>query len=76
MRAAFGVLRKDVGENLDRDMAPEPGVARPIDFTHAARAEERDDLYEPNRCPGAICCGGRQFEGAKAAARNVSASRS
>ena len=42
--APRGVLRKDVREKLDRDMPSEPGVVCPIDITHAARAEERDNF--------------------------------
>jgi hypothetical protein len=43
----FGVVRDVVGEDLDRDLAAEPGVARAIDLTHAAGAETAGDLEVP-----------------------------
>ena len=33
-------------QNFDRDRAIEARVARPIDFAHAARANERDDFID------------------------------
>ena len=33
-------------QNFDRDRAIEARVARPIDFAHAARANERDDFVD------------------------------
>ncbi len=38
------ILRERRRQNLDRDVAPEPRVARPVDLSHAARAERREDL--------------------------------
>jgi hypothetical protein len=35
-------------QNLDRDVAVEPGVARAIDLAHAAGAQERDDFVHSN----------------------------
>ena len=32
----FGIEAPLVGQDLERDLAPEPRVARPIDFPHAA----------------------------------------
>src|SRR6476620_9932391 len=34
-------------ENLDRDVASEAGVARTVDFAHAARADGGKDLVMP-----------------------------
>ena len=39
-------------QDLDRDVATEPRVARPIDFAHAARAKERDDLISAESSAG------------------------
>ena len=36
---ALGVARERRGQRLDRDVAPEPRVARAVDLAHAARAE-------------------------------------
>ena len=33
-----------VGQHLDRHVALEPRVPRPVDLAHPARAERRDDL--------------------------------
>jgi hypothetical protein len=41
---AFGVERERLGENLDGDLAIEPGVGRAIDLAHAAGAERGLDL--------------------------------
>ena len=45
------IARKDVREDLDRDVAAEFGVPRAIHVTHAARAEERQDLVHPDVAP-------------------------
>ena len=42
--AKLRVGRERRGEDLDRDGAIEPRVARAIDLAHAARADERDDF--------------------------------
>ena len=39
-----GIGRKMRGKNLDGDSAVEAGVARAIDFSHAASAEWREDF--------------------------------
>ena len=41
---AFGVVSNRCGQQLQRDVAPEPGIACAIDLAHAASAEQRDDL--------------------------------
>ena len=38
------VIRDGLGEDLDRNVAPEPRVACTLHLTHAAGAERRDDL--------------------------------
>ena len=43
-REPLAVGRERVGQDLDRDVAPEPRVARAIDLAHAAGTQERDDL--------------------------------
>ena len=47
-------------QNLDRDVAIEPRVARPVDFAHPARAERRHDLVRAEPCAGAIDISGRR----------------
>jgi hypothetical protein len=43
----------DLGkENLDRDLAAEPSVARPVDLAHAARPERGYDLVGSEARPG------------------------
>jgi hypothetical protein len=39
------------GRNLDRDQAIEPGIAPPIHFAHAPRADEGDDFVGTELCP-------------------------
>ena len=39
---AFRVQRKELGQDLDRDVAIELGIARAIDLAHAARTECAD----------------------------------
>ena len=46
------------GQDLDRDGAIEPRVARLVDLAHAARAERCDTRSGPRRVPGAITGGG------------------
>ena len=41
---AFRIAAERVGDDLDRDVAPQFRVARAIDFAHAASAQRRDDL--------------------------------
>ena len=41
---AIGVLRERRRQHLDRHLAPEPRVLRPVDLAHPARAERREDL--------------------------------
>ena len=41
---AVGVLREGRRQDLDRDLAPEPRVLRPVDLPHPARADRREDL--------------------------------
>ena len=43
-RQALGVGAVELGEDLQRDVAVELGVARPVDLAHAAGAERRLDL--------------------------------
>jgi hypothetical protein len=43
-RDAFRVARHLSGQDLDRDLATELGVARAIDLAHAALAESADDF--------------------------------
>src|SRR5207247_5879273 len=40
----LGIGRKELGQDLDGDVAPELRVARTIHFAHAARAERTDDF--------------------------------
>jgi hypothetical protein len=44
---AIGILRDGRRQDLEGDLASQPGVARPIDLTHPAGAERRQDLVRP-----------------------------
>jgi hypothetical protein len=46
-RATIGVGREDVRQNLDRHVASERRIARTVDVTHPACAEERADFVRP-----------------------------
>ncbi len=41
---SFRIAQEDRGENLDRDVAVQLRVARPVDVSHAAGPEQRYDL--------------------------------
>ena len=43
-REAVRIGREEVGQDLQRDVAIEPRIARAIHLAHAARADERDDF--------------------------------
>ena len=43
-RQAVAVRGEGVGQDLDRDVALQPGVARAIHLAHAACADSREDL--------------------------------
>ncbi len=44
----IGIGREALGQHLQRDVAIELAVARTIDLSHAAFAELRHDLIEPD----------------------------
>ena len=51
-REPIGIVGERVGQNLDRDLALQPRVARAIHLAHAACAEQRDDFVRPDAaCP-------------------------
>ena len=41
---AARIRRERLRDQLDRDVAPEPWIARAVDLAHAAGAEPADDL--------------------------------
>ena len=43
---AIGIGSERLRQDLDRDVAIEPRVARAIDLAHAAGAEQRDDFVD------------------------------
>ena len=43
-RERVRVLRQPLGQDLDRDRPAEPRVPRPVDLSHPARAQGRQDL--------------------------------
>jgi hypothetical protein len=43
-RQPVGVCGKQIGQDLDRDVALKPGVVRAIHFSHASGADSRNDL--------------------------------
>ena len=48
----IGVLGKAVGQELERDVAPEPAVARAEHRPHSSGADRRDDLVRTERRTG------------------------
>ena len=44
------IMSECFGQNFDRHIAPELGVMRLIDFTHAARADLRKDFVGAETC--------------------------
>ena len=46
-RQAVGVRRKVIAKDLDRDVAPQLGVARTVNLTHAARTDGIANLVSP-----------------------------
>ena len=51
-RQRVGVLRAVGRQDLDRHLAPEPRVPRPVHLSHPARAERRHDLVRAQSRPG------------------------
>ena len=51
-RATIGIARETLRQNLDGDIAIEPGVPCPVHLTHAARTKRREDfiLAETGTC--------------------------
>jgi hypothetical protein len=47
-RETVGVRRQRRWQELQRDVASEPAVVGAIDLTHAAGAEQLEDLARPN----------------------------
>ncbi len=50
--AAVGILRVVGGQNLERDVAPQPRVAGAIHLAHSACTNRRDDLIRPEANTG------------------------
>ena len=48
----LGIVLKRARENLDRDVALEPGVARAIDLAHPADAQQSVHLKDADAPPG------------------------
>jgi len=51
-RHPIGVVGEDVGQQLERHLAPELAVARPPDFAHAPRTERGNDLVRAESSAG------------------------
>ena len=51
-REAVGIVRERVGQDLDRDVALQPRVARAIHLAHAAGAEQRVDFVRAEASAG------------------------
>ena len=43
----LGVVCPGLGQDLQRDLAPQPDVARPVHLSHSTFAERSDDLVWP-----------------------------
>ena len=54
-REPLGVVGEGVGQDLERDVALQPGVGRAIDLAHAPGTERGDDLIKADA--GAGCEG-------------------
>ena len=50
--ASAGIARHVGGQDLEGDVASEPGVTRPVDLAHAARAEGAPHLVRPQATSG------------------------
>ena len=48
----IGIAREVIGQDLDRDLAVEPHVARAVDLAHAAGAERSEDLVRAEASVG------------------------
>jgi len=51
-REAVAIVGQRMREDFDGDVALQPGVARAVDFAHAACAQERNDLVGAEFCSG------------------------
>ena len=51
----IGVVRERVREDLQGDVAIEPGIARAIDLAHPAFADQRGDLVDTEAATGSEC---------------------
>src|SRR4029434_10668964 len=49
---AIGIGGEEFGQDLERNIATEPGVACLVDLPHAARAERREDFVRAKSCAG------------------------
>jgi hypothetical protein len=57
-REPLRVGRQRLGEHLDRDLAIEPGVARPVDLAHAPLTDGREDFVRTDATAGGERHGG------------------
>ncbi len=48
--APFGIAGEVCGQDFDRHCSIQPRVARPVNFSHPARAQRRDDLVGTQFC--------------------------
>jgi hypothetical protein len=46
----LGIVARQPGDHLDRHVAMQLGIARPIDLAHPARTERRLDLIRTQTC--------------------------
>jgi len=51
-RDVIGIVRRELGEDLQRDAAIQSWIARPIDLAHATGAQWRDDVIGPESAAG------------------------
>ena len=62
-RQALGVRGERVGQDLDRDLAAERRVRRPIDLPHPAFADLRGDFVDAEARAGSEGHGWREYKG-------------
>ena len=51
-RDRIGIGRRQIGKDLDRDVAIQPAVVRPVDVAHPAGANRRENLVRSEACAG------------------------
>ena len=70
-REPIGISRERWWQDLDRDLAFQPGVRRPIHLTHPAFADLRGDVVSAEACAGCDEQCLRDYTGAAVATKDI-----